>query len=81
MSYPGEKELLEQHFLELKTYKPKLVEDDLLFVEEAIETDTHYEPFGDVGDVMRLLQAAANLAMFTEEYRKRTGSLELPEQS
>lgn len=68
----------EQSFLRLN---PESLERDLVFVAEAVETELHFEPFKAVGDVDGLLRTAANLAMFAEEYRNRTGSLRLPDKS
>ncbi|MDZ7786171.1 MAG: hypothetical protein U5L95_03555 [Candidatus Saccharibacteria bacterium] len=72
--------LEERQLLRFKTYKPEEIEDDLAFLDEATRTDAYFEPYADVGDTSELLRAAANLAMFAEaeEYRRRTGSLELP---
>jgi len=61
-----------------KTYDPRTIEADLEFVGEAVDTHIDFEPFKDVGDVYSLLKAAANLAMFAEEYRQRTGGFDLP---
>jgi hypothetical protein len=69
---------IDQYRRSFRTYNPAEIESDLEFIEEAVGIQLDFEPFRSVGDVDTLLKAAANLAMFAEEYRKRTGSLELP---
>lgn len=58
--------------------RPDDLERDLTTVADAIRVDVSFEPFQEVGDVRRLLNAAANLFHFVEEYERIHGSLILP---
>lgn len=55
----------------MTTYRPDMLADDIEFVEEAIQMDVDFEPFRQVGNVDRLLLAAANLAAAVKNMRQQ----------
>ncbi len=62
---------LEWRLAYMTTYRPDMLADDIEFVEEAIQMDVDFEPFRQVGNVDRLLLAAANLAAAVKNMRQQ----------
>jgi len=75
------KDMSERQARSYATYDPAALAENLQFLHELVEMDLHFEPVDDMVHGMEatvLFWTALNLRNFVLEYRRRTGTFELP---
>lgn len=80
--YPTPEELTAEREQSYAEFNPASLLDDLEFMRQAVNDDLHFEPYYSEGgagvDIHGLWDAAMNFRNFVLEYKRRTGSFELP---